>query len=441
LNLVIPKSAAIAIIVLLLASLTLSFAYGVKVVRQKKYPKPHIKEIEEALILSAEQTTGQRSWYYQRTNRTDTIYTYKPDLPDALNLITALGPDNSLTLKVIDMQGNLVHQWAVDWFDIWPDATHLPERDLPKTKPGTHLHGTKLTPEGDVIFNFEKHGMVRMNACGDVIWKLPHRTHHSIFIDNDDYIWASASQWIDDPVARYPARETPIRAPLAVKVSQDGELLEEISVLDLLLENGYQGLAYMRGNREENKVAGGGDSLHLNDVEVFPRSMQEGFFKHGDIMISLRNINTVIVFDPATKKIKFLSSGKVVRQHDPDFIDGNTIAIFDNNHTGKKGPGKHSRTILMDAPTGKITPIYSGSDEQPFYSTIMGKHQLLDNGNWLITDSMNGRGFEIDADGNLIWEHINLVEDGIVGVVEEVERYPASYREILANPACSNRAD
>ena len=57
-------------------------------------------------------------------------------------------------------------------------------------------------------------------------------------------------------------------------------------------------------------------------------------------MVSLRNIHAVMVFDPDTLNIKYLSIGKVVRQHDPDFIDGNRISIFDNNNVAPESQGR-----------------------------------------------------------------------------------------------------
>ena len=44
---------------------------------------------------------------------------------------------------------------------------------------------------------------------------------------------------------------------------------------------------------------------------------------------------------------------------------------------------------------------------------------------------MSGRGFEVDSEGNLVWEYINYVEPGIVGVVGEVQRLPPEYTELF----------
>ncbi len=179
-----------------------------------------------------------------------------------------------------------------------------------------------------------------------------------------------------------------------------------------------------------------GDALHLNDVEVFPAAMEEGIFSHGDILISLRNINTILVFDPDNLNIKFIKIGGFVRQHDPDFIDGNTISLFDNNNIGPEEFGQQSRIIVMDAVSGDVSTYFSGSKSVPFYTDIMGKHQWLANGNLLVTDSENGRAFELNESQEIIWEFVNLLDDGRVGIVEEVQRIPANMASIFDQAVC-----
>jgi len=357
------------------------------------------------------------------------------ETPDALNLVTAMGPDKTLALKVVDMQGELVHQWPVDWFDTWPDPDHLPKGAVPQTRPGTHIHGTKLLPNGDVIFNYEMQGTVRMGVCGDVQWRLPHQTHHSLHLDDDGVLWIPGVRTGQQKLPDYPAHVPPIRESMIFQVSQDGELLEALSVFDLLDLNGQRALLHLRSSAISNNVTG--DSLHLNDVEVFPNDMAEGYFRKGDVVVSLRNINTLMVFD-RDWSIKLMKVGGFVRQHDPDFIDGDTLMLFDNNNIGPSSFGQQSRILLLDGPSKELTELYAGTAANPFYTAIMGKQQLLDNGHLLVTESIAGRGFELDESGELVWEYINLVEEGVVGIVEEVERIPASFRQVFETATCGN---
>jgi hypothetical protein len=69
----------------------------------------------------------------------------------------------------------------------------------------------------------------------------------------------------------------------------------------------------------------------------------------------------------------------------------------------------------------------------------MGKHQWLPNGNLLISESMRGRAFEIDRDGRVVWEYLNVVEDGYAGVLEEVQRLPEPLTAVFSAADVSAR--
>jgi len=43
----------------------------------------------------------------------------------------------------------------------------------------------------------------------------------------------------------------------------------------------------------------------------------------------------------------------------------------------------------------------------------------------LVTDSRNGRAFQLNPNREIVWEFTNLVDEGVVGIVEEVQRLPA----------------
>jgi hypothetical protein len=133
--------------------------------------------------------------------------------------------------------------------------------------------------------------------------------------------------------------------------------------------------------------------------------------------------------------------GEFVRQHDPDFLDGSSISVFDNNNIAPVGSGASSRIAIKSFVDDSTYTYFKGSDAIPFYSPIMGKHQWLPNGNLLITEGANGRAFEIDPNGNIVWEYVNMVNNKYAGIMEEVLRLPEYFNErffVEKRKLCSN---
>ena len=100
--------------------------------------------------------------------------------------------------------------------------------------------------------------------------------------------------------------------------------------------------------------------------------------------------------------------------------------MFDNHNTSRREDGDHpaSRILVKDVSTNLTTIPYQGTKQQLFFTNIMGKHQWLDNGNLLISESRLGRALEVDRNGEIVWEMYNVVEPGWLGIMEEVERLP-----------------
>jgi hypothetical protein len=398
----------------------LMFGYGAVAEHYRLFPVPMIGEAKAALLEWTE-----RPWYLGDSRERQTVHVLAADrMAPGLTLINGMSFDGTTLLRVVDAQGRIVHGWRLSWSDLWPNPTHVGADDIPSPPV---VHGVLLMPNGDVVLNFDGLGMVRVNACGEVVWRLPYRTHHSVNLDDQGYIWAPGVVWRRERVARFPNYEPPFSDYTIVQVSPDGRIVNELSILDLLMQNGLTGLSHMSTISERSTVVSG-DTLHLNDVEIFPSSLAPGVFKSGDVMISLRNINTIIVFDPRTRRIEFMTVGQVLRQHDPDFVDGNTISVFDDNNLadwtdGKPDPAGHfSRIVTISATDNKIAVLYQGTNGHPFFTDILGNHQLLPNGNILITESLPGRVFEVDAGGRIVWEYFNIVKPGMVGLVPDAIR-------------------
>jgi hypothetical protein len=432
-----PKILVLAILIVLSALLLAIFAYGVSVQRYRLFPYAYIDNVETAVQWFMDRSPGSAPWYYLPTSKTAPI---AGELASAatpgLNLVTAMGPNDTTMIKVINMLGETVHEWQVDWFEIWQDPQYVRLADQPKSRPGGHIHGIAMLADGSIVFNFENLSMVRMSLCGDVIWKLPYRTHHSIYVDDDGNIWSPAQRFHEEKLPQFANHALPVSESMILKVSPEGKILREISMFDWFEQRDLHGWLHMGAAKLSNIVTG--DALHMNDVEIYPRGMPSELFSPGDIMISLRDLNSVMVLDSETLDIKYWKTDGIVRQHDPDFIGEDRISIFDNNHIGPNNGGQQSR-IVVDYPDQRTSTIrYTGSQDEPFYSHIMGKHQWLSNGNLLITDSMNGRAIEVDDNGKILWEFINIVGNGRVGLVEEVQRLPTSFTPLFSSNSCTS---
>ena len=411
----------------------LSFLYGYLSHQSKIFPYPIIASAEKAVFsLFYKLSSDSLPWYYLKGEYPqDGSVTFKPQSAyKGLNLITSIGAENKLYAQLISMQGQIKHQWDIDWFKLWSDQRHLPEEIIPKEKPGTHIDGAVLMPNGDIVFNFQYCGLIRLNPCGGMVWRLPYQTHHSINFDEKGHLWVSGRKHHMKPSHKYENYVPPFEEETILEVSPDGKILQEISVMDLFIKNDFQGYLYM-GPQSDWSTQTSGDTIHLNDVEPFPPSFKEGFFSKDDIMVSLRNIHTIFVFNRINQKIKFLKTGYFVRQHDPDFIDGNTISVFDNNHFAPETDGYQSRILLLSAHESKSQVYFEGGKMTPFYTAILGKHQWLGNGNLLITESMKGRAFEIDKNGEIVWEYLNVIGKGVTGIIEEAQRVPLVFATII----------
>ena len=117
-------------------------------------------------------------------------------------------------------------------------------------------------------------------------------------------------------------------------------------------------------------------------------------------------------------------TGPFVGQHDPDFLPNGHIMVYDNRLTGVTPRLGNTRLLEIDPLTRAIVWSFEGKGDQVFYAQARGEHQLLPNGNILLVDPHGGRLLEIaPAAGNrTVWEWVNLLGDGAVGLVTNVQR-------------------
>lgn len=364
-------------------------------------------------------------------NRGISLENIAPDrLAPGLVMLAGLGPDYRNFIRVVDRNGTIIHEWKPGWFDIWgKDREGFDPVRLPQSDPGAVLHGVEILPNGDFLVNFEHLSTLRATPCGDVVWKLKNHGHHFVHIADDDTIWVGSDRTITNGETGYQNHNAPLNSWAIQQLSMDGKIIQTVEVIDILRENDLLGLLHMSALGDETTVVSG-DTTHLNDVDIFPEHMESQVFSPGDIMISLRNINTVIVVDPVNFKVKFQATGNFLRQHDADFAPGDKILVYDNRNLSLPGEPYatqgwlQSRIVELDARTGKSRVAFQGEGKSRFYSVIMGRQQLLENGNLMIVSPVEGRAMEVSPNGDLLWQIFNVLDENYYGLMSEAHVLP-----------------
>lgn len=373
-----------------------------------------------------------------------------PDRPPAVSaeaqpgvtLLTGLF-DNEVSAVLVGLDGSVLHRWPIRFGEVWGEAAHLGPTEVPLNDWDTMIHGIVLFPNGDIVFNLEDRGLARMDRCGEVLWRLPYRTHHAVTTDEGGKLWVvGLKQPSTDPDPRFPGLRPPYRHETILQVDPDtGQILQEISLLEVIYRSRYEGVLFADGSEwPGDRNRGVSDPLHANHVEVLSSELAPAFplFAPGDILVSLRNINLVAVLDGRTHKIKWSQTGPWVRQHEPQFRPDGRIAVFDNRRIENVAPWAGARPpfaseiVTIDPRTDQVSVLFEGTKAQPFFTGQMGKHQYLANGNILITEPRAGRAFEVTPDGRIVWWFVNRFDDRRIAKLSQATRYPSEFAAFAA---------
>ncbi len=425
--------------------LVMTMLYGVAAGRYDLFPAPVLNDAADA----ARDWRG--NWkHYLRLRPDKQIYPARYDgegvvvhdakrAQDGATLIAGLF-DDRMEFRLVDMAGEELHRWQISVNETFPNQSHL-EQALHDWD--SQMHGMVLLENGDILFNFERVGLVRIDRCSNIVWARPNFGHHSVFLDHDDTIWISAVRGVREPDTGFPGLTTPVYDETILQLSLDGEVLREISVLDSIYQSRHAGLLLAKGRTNNTHTGDDGmDLLHLNDVEVLSPSLAAAFpqFEAGDILISLRNVNTILVLDRETTAVKWSATGPFIAQHDPDFLADGTISVFDNHRYDGNRTGSQplSRIVAIDPATSEVTRLYGGTSDQGFFTHRMGKHQHLANGNILIAESEGGRVFEVTQDGDIVWSYVNRWDEDEVALIVEAERFLKAQVSFVEAPCPSS---
>ena len=308
-----------------------------------------------------------------------------------LNLLTN---SHFCSAQLMDMRGNILHSWSYEPCNRWGNTVLTPSGDLLVVGREPHDENPRATLAARYI--------MRLAWDGEILWKKTLPVHHDVELTPDGRILTLTYRHrmiaeVDSTI--------PVRDHLLALLTPEGEELEEISLWDL--SQSAPGL--FRLDRRKPRDFDGAkeiDIFHSNSIEWMRHPLLEGkdpIYGRNTVLVCLRNQDTLAIIDWDTRKLIWAwGRGLLSGPHDATVLPNGNILAFDN---GLKR--KWSRVVEVDPLAREIAWEYHAPDLRSFYTGTRGASQRLSHGNTLITESRDGRAFEVTPNGEIVWEFLN----------------------------------
>jgi hypothetical protein len=334
----------------------------------------------------------------------------KPESYKGLNIYNS---DNSKVIRLIDMQGNVLHSW------------------LPEINEKEGFQYCQMNKDGSILAIVKDKYLICFDWDSKIRWQKKGMIHHDIrTVENGDIYSLSRK----DEIVWYCGIPMPITNDYIVLYSNENGNKKEISVYKLLeseipfeyflktyyrmlrpyvfLETIRKAFEYKRYSWSFiwlyiNKYARR-DILHSNSIQVIERDVP-GLCKKNDMLVSFCFLNLIAIIDARNEKVIWKwGPGNLIKQHHATLLENNNILVFDNGSIKER---RYSRIIELNPFTKQIVWEYRSEPRENFFSETRGACQRLPNGNTLITNSDSGHVFEVTKNGEITWEFYNPDRD------------------------------
>jgi hypothetical protein len=260
-------------------------------------------------------------------------------------------------------------------------------------------------------------GLIRLDAEGNVLWEATLPIHHHAVRLGDGRLAVLTTRYrrqSDLEVGPFWDNGVAILSP-------EGEILMERSLTEMLSRSP----GVFAVSTEDIPVREGrpldllhADYLHwITDPGLAKRDPR---FRPGTVLVTIRNQDSVVLFDwERGEALWAWGRGELRRPHDASVLPDGNVLVFDNRtDTG------WSRVVEVDPRTERIVWSYRAPNPSDFYTQTRGTVQRLPNGNTLIGESNQGRGFEVTREGEIVWEYLVPRNEKGRRPAFRLERYP-----------------
>jgi len=345
---------------------------------------------ESSVVVSSE--TPDKTQTGLRVYKPDIAYNgYTLFVHPALELSGTL---SMFPIYLIDMDGNIVHQWMSTY-----TTNHAQLKRNGNVFLNTGADIERMVAEGDHYFPQNHHGVHELDPWSTRIWNYPSFVEHDFQILDNGEILLEQTEPIYEPQIKILSdrKEGSHVSPRFERVSREKKILwswrgeEHVEELEKII------------GKEINLI---GNWAHSNTSTVINNNIsgkKDRRFQKGNVIFSFSDINTIGVIDQESGKIVWAwGPGNIEGQHSPEMLASGNILIFDNGFD--RG---WSRVIEVNPITEKIVWEYHATPKKDFHSAEVSNAQRLPNGNTLICEGWANRIFEITQQGEIVWDFIS----------------------------------
>jgi hypothetical protein len=348
---------------------------------------------------------------------------YDPDRAFPGFTLFAPSVNTNKTVYLIDLQGNVVHSWDMPYP---PFYAYLTDRAT------LFCNGKIPNPSFIGRAPYMCGAALEADWKGHVLWEVRHpdHTHDGIRLRNANVLLMCKKPLPDAIVPQ-------VRGGRPRTEIDNGKMIG-----DYLVEMTTDGKTVWEWQSWE----------HLDPVRDSITAVQDdrvawpfanGFCElpDGNIMLSFRNISTVVMIDRRTGEIYWkLGAPPLSGQHAPTILPNGHILLFDNGPHRLDQTFPFSRVLEIDPATKEIVWKYQETPVSNFFSPRISNAQRLPNGNTLINEGWFGRFFEVTPEGAVVWEYVNPYFGGSLRPQEQTNQVFRAYRYTAAEIARAQAA-
>lgn len=334
----------------------------------------------------------------KKNNRGVTLY----NTEKACNGYTLISPQGFYNSFLIDMEGNVVHHWPLQYEPCFlarllPDGNLLYQGREEQNIEGPVLkvHDANHSEIGTLVLGGGQY-IIEIDQDNKEVWRYenPFLSHDFYRMENGNTMMIKYVQIPDDLknkiVGGIPVSDgTPFWSDGLIEVNPQGEVV-------------WEWIAYEHLDFDKAPlcpIMHRCEWTHMNTCTVL---------NNGDILGSFRHLDIICIIDKKTGKIKWMwGQGELAHQHEPIMLNNGNILVLDNGEHRRGSRYSYSRVVEVNPKTNEIEWEYTADPPYLWFTGNQAGCQRLSNGNTLVCDANNGRIFEVTKDKQVVWEYLS----------------------------------